>query len=141
MIKYILPAAIAAIALGTVAGASLAHAQMAQPMQQPMPNGNMSNANVVITGQPQPGPDDYATQGYAQPMIGQPTQPMPGQFAQPISPRTTWIPGHYNWDPNTSNYVWAEGQYAEAPTATAQWVPGHWVETPSSWIWIEGGWH
>ena len=62
-------------------------------------------------------------------------------YAQPVSPSTTWIPGHYNWDPATSNYVWTQGQYIEAPTATAQWLPGHWEQTPTAWIWINGGWH
>jgi len=137
MIKYVFPAAVAAIALMAAPGVS--RAQMAQPMQPAQPNGNMTNANAVITGQPQPGPNDQMQQPrVVQPMYG---QPMPGYYTQPVTPRTTWIPGHYDWDPNTSNYVFTEGQYVEAPTATAQWTPGHWVQTPTSWIWIEGGWH
>jgi hypothetical protein len=145
MIKYVLPAAVAAIALMAAPGVS--RAQMAQPMQPAQPNGNMTNTNATIVGQPQPGPYDQAygqmqQPQMVQPQMGQPIdgQPMPGYYTQPVTPRTTWIPGHYDWDPSTSNYVYTEGQYVEAPTTTAQWVPGHWVQTPTSWIWIDGGW-
>jgi len=131
MIKFILPAAVAALVLGAPA----VHAQLAQPMPPAMPNNPVTNANATITGQPQPGPND---QGYAQPMPG---QPMPGQMGQPISPRTTWIPGHYDWDPTTSNYRYTDGQYIEAPHENAQWIPGHWAQTPTAWIWINGGWN
>jgi hypothetical protein len=154
MIKSILPAAVAAIAL---AAPFAVQAQMVQPMQQPSPY-NATNAsvadpgqmqpgpaettttttdvNATITGQPQPGPGEYAYPGT--PGYGMPGYPEPQM--QPMSPRTTWIPGHYNWDPNTSNYVWMSGQYIEAPTTTAQWIPGHWEQTPTAWIWVNGGW-
>ncbi|HTW51275.1 MAG TPA: hypothetical protein VME45_05205 [Stellaceae bacterium] len=156
MIRLVLPAAVAAIALGTMAAAQ---AQTVQPMQQPSPytaNASITatgqvqpgpdgttNINATITGQPQPGPGEYTypgSPGYA--VAPPPGQSMPyAQPMQPMSPRTTWIPGHYNWDPATSNYVWTSGQYIEAPTATAQWLPGHWEQTPTAWIWINGGWH
>jgi hypothetical protein len=128
MIKYVLPVAVAAFGLG----APLAQAQTLQPMQLPTPS-NVTNANATIIGQPQPGPNDYDNPGYA--------APMPRFYAQPISPRTTWIPGHYDWDPTTSNYAWTDGHYAEAPRENAQWIPGHWAQTPSSWIWINGIWN
>jgi hypothetical protein len=153
MIKFVLPAAVAAIAL---AAPFAVMAQTVQPMQQPSPY-NATNASVsatgqvqpgattttsvneTISGQPQPGPGEYTypgSPGYG--MVPPPGYPQPAM--QPMSPRTTWIPGHYNWDPNTSNYTWTEGQYIEAPTTTAQWIPGHWEQTPTAWIWINGGW-
>jgi hypothetical protein len=150
MIKYALPAAVAVIALTAPV---IAQAQIMQPTPQfPPSNNNLTNANATIAGQVQPAPGEYTDQALVQPMAqppmavqpaapGQYLQPMPGTVVQPISPRTTWIPGHYNWDPNTSNYVWTDGQYVEAPTASAQWTPGHWVQTPSAWIWVNGGWH
>jgi hypothetical protein len=116
---------------------------MTQPKQPMMPESAITNANATMIGQqPQPGLNDqgYATSGYSAAAPSD-AAPMPGQYAPAMSPRTTWIPGHYNWDPNTSNYVWTSGQYLEAPTTTAQWVPGHWAQTPTSWIWIQGGWH
>jgi hypothetical protein len=137
MIRYVLPAAVAALALGTVAGEpATVQAQTVAPAPQPMPNApatTMTNANAAatISGQPQPGPYDE-NQGYV--------QPMPGPYMLPMSPRTTWIPGHYDWNPATSNYAWTEGQFVEAPRENAQWIPGHWAQTPTSWIWIDGGW-
>jgi len=153
MIKSVLPAAVAAIAL---AAPFAVMAQTVRPMQQPSPysatNASVSatgqvqpgatpttDVNATISGQPQPGPGEYAYPGA--PGYGMTPPPgYPQGLMQPMSPRTTWIPGHYNWDPNTSNYLWTEGQYVEAPTTTAQWIPGHWEQTPTAWIWINGGW-
>jgi hypothetical protein len=127
MIRYGLPVAVAALLLGAPAAVQ---AQMTQPMAPA--HANYTNANATITGQPQPGPDEYIAPGYAQPV----PYMMPG-----VSPRTTWIPGHYDWDPNRGNYVYIQGQYVEAPRENAQWIPGHWVQTPTAWIWIEGNWN
>jgi hypothetical protein len=139
MIRYVLPAGVVALTLG----AHAALAQMAPPMQPAPPYGDATNASAMISGEPQPGAAGYgepqSAYGAAGPADMAP-QPMPGYYPPPVTPRTTWIPGHYNWDPNSSNYVWTAGHYAEAPTEAAQWVPGHWVQTPTSWIWIEGGW-
>jgi hypothetical protein len=139
MIRYVLPAAVAAIAL---AAPGVSHAQVAQPMQPLAPNGYMTNANATITGQPQQSPDEQMPPQIVQPPMVQPmyAQPAPGFYTQPVTPRTTWIPGHYDWDPNASNYVYTQGQYVEAPMTASQWVPGHWVQTPTAWIWIDGGW-
>lgn len=146
MIKSVLPATVAAIALGTLVAAPLAvQAQMVQPIQRPAPyaaNASITTtepATEATTVEVRPGEYTYpGSPGYAvAPMV----YPEPVPYAQPISPRTTWIPGHYNWDPATSNYVWTVGQYIEAPTATAQWIPGHWEQTPTAWICINGGWH
>ncbi len=141
MIRYVLPAGVVALALGAPA----AQAQMVQPMPPAQPYGytTTTTSTTVSNDAAQPAAPTYAQ---PQPAFGAagPTDiapaPMPGFYPQPVTPRTTWIPGHYNWDPNRSNYVWTGGHYAEAPADTAQWVPGHWVQTPTSWIWIEGGW-
>ena len=130
MIKYGLPLAVSALILAAPA----ANAQLAQPAPPPMPAYGATNANATITGQPQPAPEDYAAPGYAQPMVMTP-------YVHPITPRTVWIPGHYDWDPARSNYVYIDGQFVEAPRLDAQWIPGHWVQTPTSWIWIDGTWN
>ena len=133
MIKYVLPAAFVTLALGILLGApAAANAQLKQPMAPAEPNPNMTNINATITGQPQPGPNEYPA--YAAPIPYVPSM-------LPVSPRTTWIPGHYDWDPTTSNYVYIEGQFIEAPHENAQWIPGHWAQTPTAWIWINGGWN
>jgi hypothetical protein len=143
MIKLALPAAVAVIALGAPA---VSHAQMAPPMQPVQPNGVVTNANATITGQPQPGPYDVDQGGVYQAPLAQPMAPYaprlgPVFYTQPVTPRTTWIPAHYDWDPSTSNYVYTEGQFVEAPRENAQWLPGHWIQTPTSWIWIDGTWN
>jgi WXXGXW repeat (2 copies) len=138
MIKYVLPAGAVALALGVPA----AQAQMAPPIPAE-PYGYTTTTSTTISGDGQAAAPNYAElqpgYGAAGPGDMAPT-PMPGFYPPPVTPRTTWIPGHYNWDPTRSNYVWTGGHYAEAPADTAQWVPGHWVQTPTSWIWIEGGW-
>jgi len=132
MIKYGLPAAVAAMILAAPA----VNAQTINPTAPPAPPSYaVTNANVTITGQPQPAPEDYVAPVYAQPMVMVPA------YSHPVTPRTVWIPSHYDWDPARSNYVYIEGQYVEAPRENAQWIPGHWVETPSSWIWIDGTWN
>ena len=123
MIKYVLPAAVAVVAL---AATGTAHAQLKQPMAPAATNPYVTDVNATIVGQPEPAPNEY----YAPMPMGLPI----------VSPRTTWIPGHYEWDPSTSNYVFIEGQFVEAPHENTQWVPGRWAETPSSWIWIPGHW-
>jgi hypothetical protein len=154
MIKSVLAATAAAVAL---AAPLAVQAQPVEPIAPPLPN-DATNARVIsggpmgpgptemapdintaIIGQPQPGPDEYAYPGA--PGYGMaPPSGYVEEEVRPISPRTTWIPSHYNWDPDTSNYVLTRGQFIEAPTATAQWIPGHWEQTPTAWIWINGGW-
>jgi hypothetical protein len=152
MTKFVLPAAIAAIAL---AAPFAVQAQTMQPMAQPSPY-HATNASVITPEPAQPTMSETTTNISAtvsEPAAGEYAYPgSPGYgydapapaFAepamQPVTPRTTWIPGHYNWNPATSNYVWTQGQYIEAPTTTAQWIPGHWEQTPTAWIWINGGW-
>lgn len=131
MIKYVLPAAVAAIAL---AAPLAAHAQVVQPVPQPLPQPYYTNASTTtIIGEPRPA--YVETYGAVEPVYA-PVYPMPM-----VSARTTWIPGHFDWDPARSNYVYIEGQFVEAPHENAQWIPGHWAETPTAWIWISGGWN
>jgi len=129
MIKYGLPVAVAALFLAAPA----ANAQLVQPVAPPPPAYAVTNASTTIVGEPQPAPEDYAAPVYAQPVL------VP--YGRPITSRTVWIPGHYDWDAARSNYVFIAGQYVEAPRENAQWLPGHWVQTPSSWIWIDGTWN
>lgn len=144
MTRYVLPAAAAAIAL-VVGAPSVVHAQVAPPLVQPVTTSDVINANAPIVGQPQPGPYDapYAEAETFTTTIG-PAYVVPiapAVYSHPITPRTTWIPGHFEWDPTRSNYVYVDGQYIEAPRENAQWIQGHWVQTPTSWIWIQGTWN
>lgn len=114
MIKHSLPALAAAL----VVCAPLA--AMAQGELQPTP--------VAYPGdQPFPAPDEQ-TYTYAPPMMMLP-------------PGAVWIAAHYTWDAARSNYAWVEGQYVLPPRPDAQWIEGHWIETPTSWIWLDGRWN
>jgi len=143
MIRYVLPAAVAALALNAPLAA---RAQVVQPVPQPQPAPNYTtntSTSTTITGRPQPVHPGYTeeTETYSTigPALAPPLYPQP--IPMVVSPRTTWIPGHYDWDPATSNYAWVEGQFVEAPRENAQWIPGHWTQTPTAWIWINGGWN
>lgn len=152
MIRYALPAAVAALALGAPAAVE---AQTAgQPMaltQQTNPMMTNVAAPGTIIGQPQPGPaDNYgynpAPGQMLPPGYGMPPQPgmmpqamMPGMV--PVPPSSVWIPAHYNWDPTSQNYVWLEGEFAQPPRPSAQWAPGHWQQSPTAWTWIDGRWN
>lgn len=145
MIRYVLPAAVAVLALNAPLAA---RAQVVQPIPQPQPAPDYTtktSTTTTISREPRavrPGYTEEETETYS--TIGPGLAPPP--YAQPtpmvmVSPRTTWIPGHFEWDPASSNYLWIEGQFVEAPRENAQWIPGHWTETPTAWIWINGGWN
>lgn len=150
MIKFALPAAIAALVLGAPV---LANAQMAQPVPLTNPTNPMiSNtaATAVVTPQGQFGESDGSYQDFRQAAAPADVAPMaapipPGEAmpmaAAPMPPGTAWIAGHYRWDASAGNYVWVGAQLAAPPHPNAQWVAGHWQETPTSWIWIDGRWN
>jgi hypothetical protein len=138
MIKYALTAAVAALALGAPV---MAEAQMSQPVPLTNPTNpvisNTSTATTVTT-QPQAGTD--GTYGFVgQPALVQPDM-MPTVMVA-VPPGAVWIPGHYNWDAASQNYVWIDGQFALPPRPNAQWLAGHWQETPTSWMWIDERWN
>lgn len=140
MIKYALPAAMAALTLGAPA---IALAQATQPMPITTPtNPAMNNTSTTVPVQPQAG---AATYGAYRDGDGQFVQPMiqPPDMAPVVAlpPGAVWVPGQYNWDPAAGNYVWAPGQFVLPPHPNAQWVAGHWQQTPSSWIWLDGRWN
>jgi hypothetical protein len=155
MIRYTLPAAVAALALGAPAAVEAQTVGQPVPLtQQPNPMMNNVAATGTIIGQPQPDPaDNY---GYAQPpgqMPGpygmQPEMAQPGMMPQPVAmpamvpvaPGSVWIPAHYNWDPASQNYVWLEGEFAQPPHPGAQWMPGRWQQSPTAWTWVDGHWN
>ena len=128
MIKFALPAAVAALTLGAPA---LALAQATQPM--PMVN----PANPAITTTSTTTTTSDGDGQFAQPVIQDPG--MAPVVALP--PGAVWVAGQYNWDPAAGNYVWAPGQFVLPPYPNAQWIAGHWQQTPTSWIWLDGRWN
>jgi hypothetical protein len=141
MIKYALPAAVAAL---TLSAPAIALAQATQPMPLTAPtNPAMSDTSTMTTVPAQPQAGAYSSNRYegdgqfVQPMMQQPD--MAPVVALP--PGAVWVPGQYNWDPAAGNYVWAPGQFVLPPHPNAQWLAGHWQQTPTSWIWLDGRWN
>jgi hypothetical protein len=143
MIKYALPAAVAALALVPPV---VARAQIAQPMPLTNPtNPVMSNTSTATTATTPPRAEIDAAYGFNQgaSQFGEPAMQGPDltpMAVLPVPPGAVWIPGHYDWDAASQNYVWLQGQFVLPPHPNAQWVAGHWQETPTSWIWIDGRW-
>jgi len=136
MIRYVVPAALAAIALCAPVASQAQSVSVNGPINiQNYPDSpNVTAAATTYNDEGRFGAGYY--QGaYAQPMgpMAEPTAPPP--------PNTAWIQGHYNWDPARQSYVWIEGQFVQQPHLNAQWVAGHWQQTPTAWIWVDGGWH
>ncbi|HVC51745.1 MAG TPA: hypothetical protein VND87_06960 [Stellaceae bacterium] len=61
-----------------------------------------------------------------------------GAITLAATPNFVWVPGHYNWDPAESKYVWLIGQYIQASRPDAHWVGGHWQLAGSQYAWIDG---
>src|SRR5215469_7231350 len=113
MIKSVLAAVVAATAL---AAPLAVQAQPVEPIppppndttnarvisgrpMEPGPTETTTDTNTMIVSQPHPGADEYAYPGAP----GYGMAPPSGYVEEgvpPISPRTTWIPSHYNWDPD-----------------------------------------
>jgi hypothetical protein len=134
MIRYVVPAALAAIALCAPVASQAQSVSVNGPVNiQNYPNSpNVTSASTTYNDEGRFGAGYY--QGaYAAPMT---PMAMPG-----APPNTTWVQGHYNWDPSRQSYVWIESQLVQQPHLNAQWSPGHWQQTPTAWIWVDGRWN
>src|SRR5688572_26996233 len=83
------------------------------------------------------------------------TQPQPGVLApkQPPDPieelppdqkpegdNVQWIPGYWDWDEESEQFVWVSGFWRQPPPGHV-WVPGSWREVRGGWQWVSGFWH
>jgi len=141
MVKYAIPAVVAALALGAPT-ANQAQTAVGRPMPIEAPTNpittNASATTGTIAGQPQPG-EYYA---YSQPGLDYdaPLAMIPVAMVA-VPPGSVWIPAHYNWDPAGQNYVWLEGEFAQPPHPGAQWIAGRWQQTLTAWTWLDGHWN
>ncbi|MCY2938940.1 MAG: hypothetical protein NTV55_11360 [Planctomycetota bacterium] len=72
---------------------------------------------------------------------GEPPAPLvelpPGPGA---SPTQAWIPGYWEMDAETNNWLWVTGCWREAPIGYA-WLPGYWIATRGGrWRRVSGCW-
>jgi hypothetical protein len=80
------------------------------------------------------------TQPQASPLVTeQPPDPVeeipPDQ--KPEGNNVQWIPGYWQWDADTQNYLWVSGFWRDVPPGR-HWVPGNWQEVEGGWHWVAG---
>jgi hypothetical protein len=54
-------------------------------------------------------------------------------------PKAVWTPGYWEWDPDSSRFVWVAGSW-RVPPAGMVWAPGRWVRDARGWYFVAGGW-
>lgn len=135
MTRYIVPAAIAVLALCAPVASQ---AQITGPVNLQVEGGNVAAAPTTYDDEGRFGGGYFGGSDLG-PALAPAPMAMPMASAPP--PGTAWIPGHYNWDARAQTYAWIEGQYVQSPHLNAQWTPGHWTQTPTAWIWVDGSWN
>jgi len=61
----------------------------------------------------------------------------PGQ--KPDGDDVQWLPGYWDWDEESKDYLWVSGLWRDAPPKH-HWVPGAWQEVEGGWQWSPGLW-
>jgi hypothetical protein len=90
-------------------------------------------------------------EAFAQPQDGQPGEgpiapkaPPPAieelpPDQKPEGDNVQWIPGYWQWDEETSKFVWISGTWRVTPPGR-QWVPGRYRKTDGGYQWVPGFW-
>ena len=128
----------------SLAGAAVALVASWGPAQAP--EQALEQAGVVILAR---GPVHEA---YAQPTQLGPQAPAEAAPKRPPSPipelppdqipegkNVGWVPGYWQWDSESNQFVWVSGVYRAAPPGR-RWVPGYWTQTADGWQWVHGFW-
>ncbi len=72
-------------------------------------------------------------------MIAPPAIPSSSyQQPAPPAPNSMWIPGYWNW--NGSSYQWVAGRWTYAPSPGLVWTPSYWQATPAGYLYHSGYW-
>ncbi len=90
-------------------------------------------------------------EAFAQPSLANP-QPSPVVPQQPPDPinemppeekpegeSIIWIPGYWDWDSDSQQYLWVSGVWREQPPGR-KWVPGFWQQVEGGWQRVPGFW-
>lgn len=90
-------------------------------------------------------------EAFAQPIVANPqpspivTQPPPEPVnemppdVKPEGDEMIWIPGYWDWEDDTEQYVWVSGFWREKPPGR-RWVPGFWQQVDNGWQRARGFW-
>ena len=74
---------------------------------------------------------------YADKAPPSPINERPG--VDPPSESAVWIPGYWEWNPGSKDYVWATGTYRNPPPGRF-WVNGYWKRDDKGWYRVPGFW-
>ena len=74
---------------------------------------------------------------YADKAPPSPLNERPG--VDPPSESAVWIPGYWEWNPGSKDYVWATGTYRNPPPGRF-WVNGYWKRDDKGWYRVPGFW-
>jgi hypothetical protein len=89
-------------------------------------------------------------EAFAEPAIRKPV-PSPTITKQPPDPieemppdqkpegNVQWIPGYWDWDDDSSDFLWVSGTWREVPPGR-EWVPGYWAQADGGWQRVPGFW-
>jgi hypothetical protein len=58
---------------------------------------------------------------------------------KPAGDKVAWVPGYWNWDAETANFVWISGVWRAVPPGRT-WIPGNWQKVDGGWQWTAGYW-
>ena len=53
--------------------------------------------------------------------------------------RAVWTPGYWEWDADSSRFLWVAGSWRVPPAGMA-WSSGRWLRDPHGWYWVDGSW-
>ena len=74
----------------------------------------------------------YADKAPPSPLTERPGVEAPSESA-------VWIPGYWEWNPGSKDYVWATGTYRNPPPGRF-WVNGYWKRDDKGWYRVPGFW-
>lgn len=91
-------------------------------------------------------------EAFAFPIRYEPVKPVPVSVAPPAIPvevrpeiaselqeQAVWIPGYWEWDAETDDFIWVSGIWRFPPPGS-KWIEGQWVRTEAGFMREPGGW-
>jgi hypothetical protein len=86
-------------------------------------------------------PDQIDPQAPAEIAPKEPSPPVPEvpPDQKPEGANVEWIPGYWQWDTDSNQFLWVSGVYRDVPPGQ-RWVQGYWTQSDNGWLWVHGFW-
>jgi hypothetical protein len=136
--QFMITAVIATwFAVGTIA--SVGRAQQEPPREAPARE--TEGVETLTRG---PVHEAFAAPAAADPEPGEVVEKKPPEPIREEAPDykpegAIWIPGYWDWDVATQDYLWISGLWRVPPPAM-RWVPPYWAEASGGWQRVPGFW-